>query len=151
MKPKLWSYSTWLAGLCVGPALSAQNIDIGRFKIAGGGGTSAGGEYSLRGSIGQCDASPAMNGGNLTVFGGFWSLVSVVQTPGAPVLSITLAGTDAILSWPSPASGFVLQENSQLKTSNWTAVGVNPRGIGLNLQVTVPANAGRRFYRLQKP
>ena len=62
----------------------AQNYSIDWYKIAGGGGTSTNGAYSLTGTIGQPDASSAMSGGNYSVTGGFWSLISVVQTAGAP-------------------------------------------------------------------
>jgi len=52
-----------LAGLI--PALGfGQNYTIDWYKIAGGGGTSAGGTYQVNGTIGQPDASQAMTGGS---------------------------------------------------------------------------------------
>jgi len=44
--------------------------------IDGGGGTSAGGQYVLKGTIGQPDASYS-EGGNYELLGGFW--------PGGPL------------------------------------------------------------------
>ena len=41
----------------------AQSYSIDWYKIAGGGGTSTGATYSMSGTIGQPDASGAMNGG----------------------------------------------------------------------------------------
>jgi hypothetical protein len=141
-----------LTGLLLGLPLfaHAQNYDLSWFKIAGGGGTSTGGTYSVSGTIGQPDAGH-MSGGNYSLDGGFWGLLAVVQTPGAPFLTITRTNTNAILSWPAPATGFALQQNSDVNITNgWSAVGV---GVvvtnGLNT-VTVPANLTRRFYRLKQ-
>src|SRR5215468_10720568 len=50
--------------------------------IDGGGGTSTGGVFSVSGTIGQPDANATpMIGGNFSLSGGFWSALSVVQTP----------------------------------------------------------------------
>ncbi len=58
---------------CVGgPALHAQ-FAVSSHTIDGGGGTSAGGEFSLQGSIGQPDASMPATGGIFAVTGGFWA------------------------------------------------------------------------------
>ncbi len=70
------------------PAFShAQTYSIGWFKIAGGGGSSAGANggvvMSLSGAIGQQDASGAMTGNAYSLTGGFWSLVASVQSAGA--------------------------------------------------------------------
>ena len=46
------------------------------YEVSGGGGVSAGGQYSLSGTIGQHDAGNAMTGGNYSLTGGFWSLIS---------------------------------------------------------------------------
>src|SRR5947207_2392022 len=51
----------------------AQNYSIGWFTIDGGGGTSTGGVYQVRGTIGQPDAGLTMSGGNFFLTGGFWS------------------------------------------------------------------------------
>ena len=61
----------------------AQQFSIDWYTIDGGGGTSSNGQYVVSGTIGQPDAG-AMSGGNFTLQGGFWGLLSVVQTPGAP-------------------------------------------------------------------
>jgi hypothetical protein len=69
-----------------------QSYTVDWYKVAGGGGTSTGGTYTVSGTIGQHDASGAMSGGNYSVAGGFWALVNVVQTPGAPTLYISHSG-----------------------------------------------------------
>jgi hypothetical protein len=68
---------------------------------------------------GQPDASGAMSGGNYSVTGGFWSLIQVVQTPGAPLLIITHVGNQAVVSWDPSATGWTLQTNNNLSTGTW--------------------------------
>src|SRR5476651_1074123 len=86
-------------------AARAQSYSIDWYKIAGGGGTSTGGVYSVSGTIGQPDASGAMSGGSFSVSGGFWSLISLVQTAGAPPLILTQSGSSVTISWPSASTG----------------------------------------------
>ena len=132
----------------------AQNYSIDWFTIDGGGGTSTGGVYSVSGTIGQPDASPQpMTGGNFSLTGGFWSLLSVVQTPGAPLLSITLTPTNtAMVSWPSPATGFNLQVNTNSVGSvNWSNAPGTIQDNGSIKYLIVNPPTGTRFYRLLKP
>ena len=96
----------------------AQNYAVDWYKISGGGGTSTGGVYSVSGTIGQTDASGAMTGGNYSVTGGFWALYAV-QTPGAPLLTITYIGNQAIVSWSPSVTGWTLQTNANLATPTW--------------------------------
>ena len=79
---------------------SAQSYTVDWYKVAGGGGTSTGGSYTVSGTIGQHDASGAMSGGNYSVTGGFWALINVVQTPGAPTLYISHSGNVVTVYWP---------------------------------------------------
>jgi len=133
------------------PALAhAQSYAIDWFTIDGGGGTSTGGVYSVSGTIGQPDAGPTMSGGNYSVDGGFWSIIAAVQTPGAPLLSIARSNAAVIVSWPVPSAGFVLQQNPDIGTTNWTDVGMSPTRNGPNLEVLVPSPVGNKFYRLKK-
>lgn len=130
----------------------AQSYAIDWYKIAGGGGTSTGGVFSVSGTIGQPDAGGPMTGGNFSVTGGFWSYLSVVQTTGSPTLKISLTTTNtAIVSWPSPSTGFALQQNSSLGTTNWVAVSEAVTDNGTNRFIIVNPPAGNRFYRLIKP
>ena len=61
--------------LGAGPALA--QFDLNWFTLDGGSGPSAGGSFSLNGTIGQPDAG-AMSGGNYSLVGGFWG---ASQTP----------------------------------------------------------------------
>ena len=128
-----------------------QSYSIDWFKISGGGGTSIGGIYSVSGTIGQPDASGALSGGNYSLTGGFWSLISVVQTLGAPPLTITHSGNSVTVSWPYPSTGWTLQQNPNLAVpGGWTASG----GIsndGVNNYITINSPTGNLFFRLSKP
>jgi len=120
--------------------------------IDGGGGTSTGGTYQVMGTIGQPDAG-AMSGGSYTLQGGFWGVIAAVQTPGAPLLAISRTATNTVVvSWPSPSTGWTLQQNTNSVASiNWSNVtsGIQDDGTTKSLIVSPPV--GNRFYRLQKP
>src|ERR1051325_4011838 len=74
--------------------------------IAGGGGTCSGGRFSITGTVGQA-AVGASSSANRSLVAGFWA-DSVVQTPGAPTLTLTRSGSNIVLSWPATWSGYVL-------------------------------------------
>src|ERR1019366_2932110 len=117
MKTCLQTTLLAIAVACLLPAkASAQSYNIDWYKVSGGGGTSTGGTYQVSGTIGQPDASGAMTGGNYSLTGGFWSLISVVQTAGAPLLTIMYASNQAIVSWSPSGTGFTLQTNNNLAT-----------------------------------
>ncbi len=145
---------TWifvsLLGLLVVRA-NAQSYSINKFAIAGGGGTSTSGVYAVSGTIGQHDASGPMTGGNFSVTGGFWSMYAV-QTPGAPVLNIKLTTTNtAQVYWPTPSTGFSLQVNTNLTTTNWVTPAEIVTDNGTIKFIIVNPPTGQRFYRLFKP
>jgi hypothetical protein len=125
---------------------SAQPYSIDWYKIAGGGGTSTGGTYSLSGTIGQADASGAMTGGGYSLVGGYWAIIAV-QTPGAPWLTITYAGNQAIVSWSPSVTGWILQTNANLALPSWG----NYSGAVVNNSVTSAPPKGNVFFRLATP
>ena len=129
----------------------AQSFSIDWFTIDGGG-TSTGGVYSVSGTIGQPDAGETMIGGNYSLTGGFWSLFAV-QTPDAPTLSIAHTTTNTVaVFWPSPSTGFQLQQNTNSVSSlNWSNVVTTPIDDGTTKTVVVNPPTGNRFYRLFKP
>ncbi len=142
-KPALLGLMLWLAPL----ALPAQTYSIDWYKIAGGGGTSTGGVYSVSGTVGQQDAGGPMTNGQYSVTGGFWALPIPVQTTNAPTLAIIPAAPGwATISWTPPTPGFVLQETTSLAPTNWTN---SPSGA--TNPITVPAVSPSKLYRLNKP
>jgi len=129
------------------PAMGfAQQYSIDRYKIAGGGGTSTGGNYRVSGTIGQPDASGAMSGGSYSLTGGFWAIYAV-QTTGAPRLTITYINNQAVISWPPSVTGWTLQTNGDLSTTNW----FNYSGAVINNTVTNSSPKGNLYFRLIYP
>jgi hypothetical protein len=127
----------------------AQSYSIDWHKISGGGGASTGGTYQVTSTIGQPDAGSAMSGGSYSLTGGFWSLIAVVQTAGAPTLTITNSGNSVTVSWPVGSGGFVLQQNNDLANPvGWSPYsGTITTADGVS-SITLTPPAGTQFYRL---
>jgi hypothetical protein len=135
------------------PAIGfAQQYSIDWYKIAGGGGTSTGATYQVSGTIGQPDAGGPMTGGNYSLTGGFWSLISVVQTPGAPLLTITLNHqlSTVTVSWPNTGS-YTLLQNSNLAGGSWTTNGYTITTSNGTNSITITPPTGNLFFRLSNP
>jgi hypothetical protein len=144
MKKLLLSLLLIIPTICI-----AQTYSVDWYKIAGGGGTSTGGVYSVSGTIGQHDAGGPLTGGSYSLTGGFWSLISVVQTAGLPNLTITHAGNSVIVSWPDTGN-YTLQQNSNLAGGSWTSsVYTITTSNGTN-SITIPSPAGNLFFRLKQ-
>jgi len=75
------------------------------------------------------------------------------QTTPAPVLNIAPSSNNLAFSWIVPSTSFVLQQNSDLTTTNWADVTNTPALNLTNLQnqVALPLPAGNAFYRLKTP
>ena len=130
----------------------AQSYSIDWFKIAGGGGTSTNGQYSLSGTIGQHDAGGRMTGGTRSLTGGFWALISVVQTPGTPNLLITFVGPDSVkVSWPNTGSYTLLQNNNLAASAGWTTSGYSITTANGTNSITITSPTGNLFFRLSNP
>jgi hypothetical protein len=136
---------------------SGGPYELSWYTIDGGGGTSSGGSFTLSGTIGQPDAGGPLVGGNYALTGGFWSIVSALQTPGAPFLSVTrnLVTGAVSVTWPQPAEGWLLDQTIVLTTPpaaiSWSPVGFPYQTNNGVISITVPAPAGNRYYRLRKP
>ncbi len=129
----------------------AQSYSIDWHKISGGGGTSTNGQFTVSGTIGQHDAGGPMTGGTAFLTGGFWAIYAV-QTPGAPYLFITQAGTNAILSWSRVAAGFLLESKPGLATpGGWNTVSPDPLTMNGTNYVTNGIAPGNNYYRLGHP
>ena len=133
-------------------AVQSQNYSLDWSTVDGGGGTSTGGVYVVSGTIGQPDAG-TMSGGAYTLVGGFWGVIAVVQTIGAPPLSIFRTTTNTVaVSWPSPWTGWTLQENTNGVTSvNWSNAPGTIQDDGTNKTLVIAPPTENRFYRLFKP
>ncbi len=126
----------------------AQNYSLSWYKVAGGGGVSAGGTYQINGTIGQPDASDAMTGGNYSITGGFWSLISIVQAPGAPTLYISFSGNVVTVYWQN-VPGCALQQNSDMTApAGWTTCPGSPTTSNGTNYVNITCPTSNLFFRL---
>jgi hypothetical protein len=143
---------TLLAAALLASAASvhAQSFSLDWYAIAGGGGTSTSATFQATGTIGQPDAGVAMTGGNYSLTGGFWSLLSVVQTVGLPKLTITHSGKSVVVAWPNTGS-YTLQQNSNLAGGAWTPSGYAITTNNGTNSITITPPAGKLFFRLSNP
>jgi hypothetical protein len=73
------------------------------------------------------------------------------QTSGAPTLIAKYSGNSLKISWPSPSTGFVLQQNSDLTAGSWTTNGFSISDDGTNKSITITSPTGNLFFRLSHP
>jgi hypothetical protein len=73
-------------------------------------------------------------------------------SPLPPPLSIVRSGTNAIVSWVAPSTGFFLQQLPAFNTNNWTWTDVTNAVSLVNgrNQVTVSATTSDHFFRLNR-
>jgi photosystem II stability/assembly factor-like uncharacterized protein len=77
--------------------------------------------------------------------------VSQLQISSLPALTITRSGSNVVISWPTNATGFGLQQSSALGSPNWVGA-TNPVSIvNARNQVSVTVTNRANFYRLKSP
>ena len=176
-EPKL--AQTTLLFLVIGLALlssatvTAQSYAINWYALAGGGGASQGGRYSLSGIIGQAVAvggggsvengssredSPSVgnspSGGRYALSAGHGSRVRTVATPGAPKIDARLDPESRAVTvfWKLPDRGWVLETSSTLggAPDTWADVPTDAyQHDGTYRLITIQNLAGNAFYRLR--
>ena len=103
-------------------------------------------------------ASPGEYSGTVTILGGsdifatgnLTNQTFQISLPPATLVT-AMAGTNLVIFWPSPPGGFMLQQNSDLTTTNWLAVTNTLAITNCNNQVLLLPSGGNRFYRLKYP
>jgi len=66
-----------------------------------------------------------------------------------PVVSITNSALDVVVSWPALFTGFVLQQNSDLRNAlGWSNASYTISNNGTNKSITISPSAGNLFFRL---
>jgi len=98
-----------------------------------------------RGSARPYDFSSVANASDGSDIGAF-----EVQAPSGPTLTVTRSGSGVLIAWPSPSTGFVLQQNANLSTANWTDVSQTPADNGTSKSVLINPPTGNLYFRLMK-
>src|SRR5204863_4058180 len=76
----------------------------------------------------------------------------VAGTPAIKSLQYSFNGSQLILSWPAPSTGFVLQQTDQLDPpASWTNSDLVPITNNSQKQVSVDVTNAANFFRLQLP
>jgi hypothetical protein len=105
----------------------------------------------------EVGSAPALNSSAIAVAGSYgflatgtdWLRIYSLGTPSQPPLRISTEGASAlILSWPTPTPAFALQENADLRTTNWVTLTNTPIVVGSKNQITIMPSNANVFYRL---
>jgi hypothetical protein len=127
-----------------------QDFSIDAFSIEALSATSSGEGFILTGSIGEPE-SDLMTGGEFSLKGGFWAVVTAVQTPGSPRLSVELTEAGNVrIAWPEEYENYKLQQSFTLQIGSWTQVTNAPSAINGRLEVQLVPSGGQHFFRLQQ-
>ena len=76
---------------------------------------------------------------------------AIYAWPSQPTLNITLSGSNAVISWPSFATDFLLLQNDDLTTTNWINATETVNDDGAYRSVNVNPSVSNRFYQLVRP
>ena len=69
-----------------------------------------------------------------------------------PAFKVAWTNNTVNVSWPSPSTGFVLQQNDNpANTNGWSASGYTITDTGTQKSITIPQPTGSLFFRLTKP
>ena len=120
-----------------------QNVGVGTnvtFRIVNCGGTSSSGSWYISDVAGGIAPDLALQG-----------TVTPIVAIGVPTLSVQLTNASVVFSWPSSFTRFVLQQKSNLNTTNWTTFGGTVSSHAGTMGVTIPSSAGNSFFRLIHP
>ena len=150
MKTKLLSLCTF-GLLALADMTASAQFSIDSFTIAGGGGASSGGDFTLNGTIGQPDAG-AMSGDNYSLAGGFWG---AIQTPLAvpTVIEVWVVNGEVHLRFNGIPGRIYEIERAQFVTGPWRpngqpfAIVTMPNGGVVEFVDTTALFSSQSFYR----
>jgi len=97
--------------------------------------------------------------GNILIGGDFLNVNGVMRRYAArlygdvapPLLSIVHSNELLLISWPSPSTGFELQESTDPTLLSWTPPLESVSDNGITKSISVNPVLSRRFFRLYKP
>ena len=85
------------------------------------------------------------NGGGVSV------LLNTCASAGVELAIVRSNSTTAVVSWPFPSTGFVLESTTNLSLTNWQRAVEVPATNNGRLEITVSADPQARYFRLHKP
>jgi hypothetical protein len=88
----------------------------------------------------------------ISYVGGTGNDVTLTVLQVNPALTVSLVPSNTVLvSWPSPSTGFNLQQSTNLTPANWITPSEIINDNGTNRYILVHPPTGNQFYRLVKP
>ncbi len=132
------------------PLVVTAQYEIEWFKIGSGGGRSVGGEYEIKGTIGQQDVGRSASG-DYELVAGFWVFALVIQSEGGPQLHIRyLSPKQALIYWDGDAPLAILQRSTDLADeAGWADDTGTPILEEGEYRLIVTPSAVPYFYRLR--
>jgi hypothetical protein len=153
MKRKYFAVLRLMAVATVLIALSASaqgRYSIRRHSFTSIGAKSTGGGYSLGIAVGITGTGTTVSGGSFSVASSPWRVL-VLQTPGAPLLSVARSNNSVVVSWSVTVDSFVLEEGASLNTPIfWSQTPLAYVTNAASVSVIVRAPVATRIYRLKK-
>lgn len=139
----------WMLARLTGTAVATNGPMT--YTVDSGGGVGAGGTFRFPFlAVGAGDAALAFNyqrSGDLTPLETLAVTLHITDSP--PVLSIKLAGSNAVISWPIAGStNFFLEGNASFQPGQWLALNVAPLPVGTNYTVTLGTAGNPLNFRL---
>lgn len=117
--------------------------------VPSGGGTAAGGRFRVDATVEPAAAGRTAAAPRFGLVAGFWSPVTVIQTPDAPELRIELLEDGTVrLSWDALTKGWRLEGSEDPTSGVWQPVATEVEPTDTGSAVTVPAAGLIRCYRL---
>ena len=113
----------------------------------------AGADASVSAITLQPDGNILIGGDFLTVNGVLRPYVARLYGDSVvlPSLNIVRSNAFVIVSWPSSATGFLLQQNADLTGTNWTTPSETVSDNGTIKSISASPVSGHRYFRLSKP
>ena len=78
----------------------------------------------------------------------YGTVFSFTLAPALPPLVVSKSGSNLIISWPSSSAGYLLQQNPNLATTNWSSFNGLINDDGTTKSVTINSPMGNLFFRL---
>ena len=127
-----------------GSRLVALDTSWGRIS----GSADAGASWAWVNAPAQAWTALALSADGSTLVAAFDGGIYVSQLPA---LTITRSGSNVVISWPTNATGFGLQQSSALGSPNWVGLSAPVSIVNARNQVSVTPTNRANFYRLKSP
>lgn len=130
----------------------APRFGMDWYEIGASAGASGAGQFTVSGSLARVESGTTLQGGRFALTSGYWSFITVLQTPGAPRLMLSMRDLRTVtITWPVSPEGFALQQSAALNPPAWANVRETATvSEGFNRVDLTVAN-GSTFFRLARP